>query len=194
MNGSISMAQSYTGFERAGTCARHPRHHPGPVYRRMIRLTPGWGCFFPGLAVFSAKLLWLTPAPVVRFNPELSLMDGIAGPTQAPPDSAAPAESVPTSVRAEPRPRLWAWPKMHQLLFVAFTLVAAVPIAVLAIWEGQTAFQNELDSVGERHLLVPRNLTSTMSRYVKDQKATFRLVFTQGAMSQPPASLVNLLE
>ena len=27
---------------------------------------------------------------------------------------------------------------MHQLLFVAFTLVAAVPIVVLAIWEGQT--------------------------------------------------------
>ncbi len=121
-------------------------------------------------------------------------MDGISGPTQRPPDSAAPPESAAASVPAEPRPRLWAWPKMHQLLFLAFTLVAAVPIAVLAIWEGQTAFQNELDSVRERHLLVARNLTSTMSRYVKDLKATFPLVFTQGAMSQPTASLVNLLE
>ena len=83
---------------------------------------------------------------------------------------------------------------MHQLLFVAFTLVAAVPIGVLAIWEGQTAFQNELDSVRERHLLVARNLTSTMSRYVKDLKASFPLVFTQGSLSQPTASLVNLLE
>ena len=121
-------------------------------------------------------------------------MDGIAGPTQAPPDTAAPAESAAAPVHAEPRSRLWAWPKMHQLLFVAFTLVAAVPIVVLAIWEGQTAFQNELDSVRERHLLVARNLTSTMSRYVKDLKATFPLAITQGSMSQPGASLVNLLE
>lgn len=121
-------------------------------------------------------------------------MDGIAGPTKAPPDTAAPAESAAGRVRAEPRARYWAWPKMHQLLFVAFTLVAAVPIAVLAIWEGQTAFQNELDSVRERHLLVARNLTSTMSRYVKDLKATFPLALAPGTINQPGASLVNLLE
>jgi signal transduction histidine kinase/ActR/RegA family two-component response regulator len=121
-------------------------------------------------------------------------MDGIAGPTQAPPDTAAPADSAATSVRVEPRSRLWAWPRMHQVLFVAFTLVAAVPIAVLAIWEGQAAFQNELDSVRERHLLVARNLTSTMSRYVKDLKATFPLAFTPGSMSRPGAGLINLLE
>ena len=113
-------------------------------------------------------------------------MDGIAGPTQAPLDTAAPAESAATPTRAESPTRLWAWPKMHQLLFVAFTLVRGVPIAVLAIWEGQTAFQNELDSVRERHLLVARNLTSTMSRYVKDLKAAFPLAFAQGSMSQPP--------
>ena len=83
---------------------------------------------------------------------------------------------------------------MHQLLFVAFTLVAAVPIVVLAIWEGQSAFQNELDSVRERHLLVARNLTSTMSRYVKDLKATFPLALAPETMSQPDPSLINLLE
>ncbi len=82
---------------------------------------------------------------------------------------------------------------MHHLLFVAFTLVAGVPIAVLAIWEGQTAFQNELDSVRERHLLVARNLTSTMSRYVKDLKATFPLAFSSGSMTRPTAGLSDLL-
>jgi signal transduction histidine kinase/CheY-like chemotaxis protein len=82
---------------------------------------------------------------------------------------------------------------MHHLLFVAFTLVAGVPIAVLAIWEGQTAFQNELDSVRERHLLVARNLTSTMSRYVKDLKSTFPLAFDTGSMTQPTAGLGDLL-
>jgi len=53
-------------------------------------------------------------------------------------------------------------------------------LGVLAIWESQTAFQNELDSVRERHLLVARNLTSTMSRYVKDLKATFPLAPPKG--------------
>jgi signal transduction histidine kinase/ActR/RegA family two-component response regulator len=118
-------------------------------------------------------------------------MDGLAGPTEVPPDTAAPGESA---ARPQTRSRYWAWPRMHQMLFVAFTLVAAVPIAVLAIWEAQTAFQNELDSVRERHLLVARNLTSTMSRYVKDLKATFPLALTQASMSHPDASLVRLLE
>jgi signal transduction histidine kinase/ActR/RegA family two-component response regulator len=82
---------------------------------------------------------------------------------------------------------------MHHLLFLAFTLVSGVPIAVLAIWEGQTAFQNELDSVRERHLLVARNLTSTMSRYVKDLKATFALTFATGAMAHATPGLNDLL-
>ncbi len=104
-------------------------------------------------------------------------------------------EQVPVAAAAAPvvlRPRLWAWPRMHHLLFVAFTLVAGVPIAVLAIWEGQSSFQNELDSVREQHLLVARNLTSTMSRYVKDLKSTFPLAFADGTIAQPNASLINL--
>jgi signal transduction histidine kinase/ActR/RegA family two-component response regulator len=82
---------------------------------------------------------------------------------------------------------------MHHLLFLAFTLVSGVPIAVLAIWEGQTAYQNELDSVRERHLLVARNLTSTMSRYVNDLKATFSLAFASGSLTRPTMGLDNLL-
>ena len=89
--------------------------------------------------------------------------------------------------------RRWSGPRMHQLLFLAFTLVSAVPIAVLAVWEGQTALQNELDSVRERHLLVARNLTSTMSRYVNDVKAVFSLTFASGSVVQPPAGLADLL-
>ena len=120
-------------------------------------------------------------------------MDGIARPTDSPPDGSAQAETAAAPGRVAPRPRLWAWPRMHHLLFVAFTLVAGVPIAVLAIWEGQTAFQNELDSVRERHLLVARNLTSTMSRYVKDLKSAFPMAFDNGSASQPNAGLITLL-
>ena len=82
---------------------------------------------------------------------------------------------------------------MHHLLFIAFTLVAAVPIAILAVWEGSTSFQNEIDSVRERHLLVARNLTSTMSRYVKDLKAVFGVAIESGALETPVAGLADLL-
>jgi signal transduction histidine kinase/ActR/RegA family two-component response regulator len=120
-------------------------------------------------------------------------MDGIAHPTEPPPDTSAQAASAPAQAGAARQPRRWAWPRMHHLLFVAFTLVAGVPIAVLAIWEGQTAFQNELDSVRERHLLVARNLTSTMSRYVKDLKSAFPMAFATGSVTQPTPGLINLL-
>jgi signal transduction histidine kinase/CheY-like chemotaxis protein len=83
--------------------------------------------------------------------------------------------------------------RLHHLLFIAFTIIAAAPIAVLALWEGNTSFQNELDSVRERHLLVARNLTTTMSRYVKDVEAVFGLTFESGALSQPVAGLTDLL-
>ena len=72
----------------------------------------------------------------------------------------------PSSPPEKPR-RFGFGLRMHHLLFIAFTLVASVPIAVLASWEGTTSFQNELDSVRERHLLVARNLTSTESAEMK---------------------------
>ena len=83
--------------------------------------------------------------------------------------------------------------RLHHLLFIAFTLIAGVPLAVLAIWEGSTSLQNELDSVRERHLLVARNLTSTMSRYVHDVEAVFGLTFQSGALATPVAGLADLL-
>ena len=97
------------------------------------------------------------------------------------------------STNARPPLRAWFVLRMHHLLFIAFTLVAAAPIATLAIWEGRTSFQNELDSVRERHLLVARNLTSTMSRYVKDLKAVFGVAIESGALDRPVSGLADLL-
>ncbi len=110
-------------------------------------------------------------------------------------------ESPRTEVRragtatAEPhRSTRWRFSlRMHHLLFIAFTMVAAAPIAVLALWEGASSFQNELDSVRERHLLVARNLTSTMSRYVMDLKSVFSLAFESGALAATVPGLANLL-
>src|SRR3974377_429290 len=83
--------------------------------------------------------------------------------------------------------------RMHHLLFLAFIIVAAVPIIVLALWEERTSYQNELDSVRERHLLVARHLTTSMSRYVRDVKAAFTVVFEGGALDTPIPGLADLL-
>jgi signal transduction histidine kinase/ActR/RegA family two-component response regulator len=83
--------------------------------------------------------------------------------------------------------------KLHHLLFLGFTLIAAVPIAVLATWEESTAYRHEIASVRQRHLLVARNLTSALSRYVDDAKATFSLAFESGAMRAPVPGLEQLL-
>jgi len=93
----------------------------------------------------------------------------------------------------EPTSRAGLSLRLHHLLFVAFTIVAAVPVVVLALWESNTSFQNELDSVRERHLLVARNLTTTMSRYVRDVKAVFGLAFESNALTRPVPGLAELL-
>ncbi|HVY17039.1 MAG TPA: ATP-binding protein [Rhodopila sp.] len=83
--------------------------------------------------------------------------------------------------------------RLHHVLFIAFTLIAGVPIVVLALWESSASFHNELDSVRERHLLVARNLTTTMSRYARDVEAVLNLVFDNGPITTPMPGMVNLL-
>ncbi|HEY4171828.1 MAG TPA: ATP-binding protein, partial [Rhodopila sp.] len=83
--------------------------------------------------------------------------------------------------------------RLHHFLFIALIIFAGMPIAVLALWEGNTTFQNELDSVRERHLLVVQNLTTTLSLYVKDVEAVFALAFESGALNHPVAGLTDLL-
>jgi signal transduction histidine kinase/CheY-like chemotaxis protein len=106
------------------------------------------------------------------------------------PARSPPTKSRPTS-RGSRRGRFGL--RLHHLLFIAFTVIAGAPIAVLALWESNSSFQNELDSVRERHLLVARNLTSTMSRYVKDVEAVFGLAFESGALNHPVAGINDLL-
>ena len=114
--------------------------------------------------------------------------------TDAPQPAGASSETPPPA-RSAPSTsgRIGFALRLHHLLFIAFTIIAGAPIAVLALWEGNTSFQNELDSVRERHLLVARNLTSTMSRYVKDVEAVFGLAFESGALNHSVAGINDLL-
>lgn len=84
--------------------------------------------------------------------------------------------------------------RLQYLLFVALTAVAAIPVLTLDIWESQASFDREVDSVRERHLLVARNLTSTMSRYVVDIKAAFMVAIAPGTLNPDTPGLAQLLD
>jgi signal transduction histidine kinase len=105
--------------------------------------------------------------------------------------SRASETPLPPSMRAASR--LGFGLRLHHLLFLAFTIVAGAPIVMLALWEGNISFQNELASARERNLLVARNLASAMSRYARDVEAAFGVAFASGALNQPTPDLANLL-
>ena len=86
---------------------------------------------------------------------------------------------------------------MQHVLFVAFTVVAAVPVLTLASWVERRAVEQEIDAANDKHLLVARNLTAAFSRYVYDVKAGFRLAistFTSGEQGEGLTDLLRSLE
>jgi diguanylate cyclase (GGDEF)-like protein len=65
---------------------------------------------------------------------------------------------------------------LKYILFTTFTLIASLPVLILAGWVQQSALDNEISSVEEKHLLVAQNLTGDLERYVIDVESSFKLV------------------
>lgn len=82
---------------------------------------------------------------------------------------------------------------MHHVLFVAFTLIAAFPVFTLASWVQNHAVQQEMESAINEHLLVARNLTAAVSRYVYDLKSGFRLAIATFYSGEQAKGLKDLL-
>ena len=82
---------------------------------------------------------------------------------------------------------------MQHVLFVAFTVIAAVPVFTLAAWVENHAVRQEVDSATDKHLLVARNLTAAFSRYVFDLKAGFRLAVSTFYAGEQVEGLKDLL-
>jgi signal transduction histidine kinase/ActR/RegA family two-component response regulator len=105
--------------------------------------------------------------------------------------TAAAGDSRQAAPGGPRRPRFGI--RLHHLLFLAFTLIAAVPIGALALWDQSIAYQHELASVRERHLLVARNLTTALSRYVEDVRAAFSLAVNSSGLPTQVPGLEQLL-
>jgi len=66
--------------------------------------------------------------------------------------------------------------RLKQLLFITFTLIASLPVLILAGWVEESALNKEISSVEEKHLLVAQNLTGDLERYVVDLESSLALV------------------
>jgi diguanylate cyclase (GGDEF)-like protein len=64
-------------------------------------------------------------------------------------------------------------PPLNAFLLTAFLVVALVPVLVITIWIQKHAYNQELASVRDKHLLLAHNLTGALSRYAKDIRAVF---------------------
>jgi signal transduction histidine kinase len=82
---------------------------------------------------------------------------------------------------------------MRSLLFIAFFIVTALPLTAVALWTEHTSLQNEIESVRERHLLVARNLTNAISRYITDVKSGFTVAFAGDTINNKTEGLEELL-
>jgi len=66
--------------------------------------------------------------------------------------------------------------KLKYILFITFTLIASLPVLFLAGWVQESALDKEVASVKEKHLLVARNLTGDLERYVLDVESSLELI------------------
>jgi len=66
--------------------------------------------------------------------------------------------------------------RLQHILFIIFTFVASLPVLFLAMWVQQSALDKEIATVEEKHLLVARNLTGDLARYVIDVESSLQLV------------------
>jgi hypothetical protein len=75
--------------------------------------------------------------------------------------------------------------RLRHVLFAAFTLIATVPVFCLGVWITRDALQREVSAVEEKHLLIARNMTAALDRYVRDTEAAFHVLArgAEGAIS-----------
>jgi diguanylate cyclase (GGDEF)-like protein len=66
--------------------------------------------------------------------------------------------------------------RLKYILFITFTLIASMPVLFLAGWVQESALDKEVDSVKEKHLLVAKNLTGDLERYVTDVESSLEFI------------------
>jgi signal transduction histidine kinase len=83
--------------------------------------------------------------------------------------------------------------RLQGILFVALIVLSALPVLILNIWVERSAMEKEIASVSEKHLLIARNLSSALSRYVIDLKEGFKVAASHAETHANPDYIENML-
>lgn len=57
--------------------------------------------------------------------------------------------------------------RIRYILFVCFTLLSTIPVAILAIWVARSAMELEIRAVTDKQLLFAQNITTTLSPFCR---------------------------
>jgi hypothetical protein len=82
---------------------------------------------------------------------------------------------------------------LRAVLFTALVLISTVPVILLAFWVQQSTLRHEIASVTEKHLLIARNLSGALSRYVTDVKEGLRIAVANTAGSTDAIRMDRIL-
>ena len=63
--------------------------------------------------------------------------------------------------------------RLRYLLVAVFTIVATVPVLILATWVERNALRQEIERVREKHLLLAENTALVLDRYARDAERAF---------------------
>ncbi len=78
-------------------------------------------------------------------------------------------------------------------IMLIFCLLALTPVLLFRAWPHSAVLENELAEVEERHLLLARNLASSLERYQRDIDAAFHLLVLQRESWGAGAQLASIM-
>jgi signal transduction histidine kinase len=87
--------------------------------------------------------------------------------------------------------------RLRYILAATFTLIAIVPVLFVGLWVERSAFQRELSSVEEKHLLLAKNITNALELYTHNAEALFDFLINSASEDhwhEGTAELANSLD
>ncbi|VAW71698.1 hypothetical protein MNBD_GAMMA12-22 [hydrothermal vent metagenome] len=80
---------------------------------------------------------------------------------------------------------------LRTLLFISFVFISTIPVIILSLWVYDSALKKEYTAVHEKHLIIAKNLTNSLSRYIVDLKTGLRIVSFDKQNNPPSKSLLQ---
>jgi len=78
------------------------------------------------------------------------------------------------------------------LLSLALIVLTALPLIMLGFWAQQTTLEREYSRVHDKHLLIAKNITLALDRYVLDTKSVFALLCNSAGNQQIMNNVADL--